>query len=64
MFRRNITLPQGNSDPVLSWQFVLPSCLESDCQPNTRASRLSPTQPWMKILRRKVAHLLVNSYEL
>ncbi|MDR0336303.1 MAG: hypothetical protein LBI18_04360 [Planctomycetaceae bacterium] len=46
MFRRNITLPQGNSDPVLSWQFVLPSCLESGCQPEAGAGRLSPTRPF------------------
>ncbi|MDR0338205.1 MAG: hypothetical protein LBI18_14070 [Planctomycetaceae bacterium] len=35
--------------PVFGRQFVLPNGLESNCQPTTGASRLSLTQPWMKI---------------
>ncbi|MDR0336022.1 MAG: hypothetical protein LBI18_02930 [Planctomycetaceae bacterium] len=33
-------------DPIFGWQFVLPNGLESDCQPNIGASRLSPTRPF------------------
>ncbi|MDR0336636.1 MAG: hypothetical protein LBI18_06055 [Planctomycetaceae bacterium] len=61
MFRRRAFTHHHVGDsrlaPVFGWQFVLPSGLESNCQPTTGASWLSPTQPWMKILRRKVAHL-------
>ncbi|MDR0337369.1 MAG: hypothetical protein LBI18_09790 [Planctomycetaceae bacterium] len=32
--------------PVFGWQFVLPSGLESNCQPNTRTSCLTATQPF------------------
>ncbi|MDR0338424.1 MAG: hypothetical protein LBI18_15225 [Planctomycetaceae bacterium] len=32
--------------PAHRQQFVLPSGLESNCQPNTEASRLSPTRPF------------------
>ncbi|MDR0335759.1 MAG: hypothetical protein LBI18_01575 [Planctomycetaceae bacterium] len=37
----------GNSrlDPVVGWQFVLPSGLEFDFLPHTASSRLSPTRP-------------------
>ncbi|MDR0337314.1 MAG: hypothetical protein LBI18_09510 [Planctomycetaceae bacterium] len=61
MFRRRAFTHHHVGDSrltlVFGQQFVLPSCLEFNCQPNTRASCLTATQPWMKILRRKVAHL-------
>jgi hypothetical protein len=37
----------------------IPLC-NIDFRPNTGTSRLSPTQPWMKILRRKVAYLFLE----
>ncbi|MDR0335897.1 MAG: hypothetical protein LBI18_02295 [Planctomycetaceae bacterium] len=33
-------------DSVFGLQFVLPNGLESDCQPNKGAGRLSPTRPF------------------
>ncbi|MDR0609555.1 MAG: hypothetical protein LBG58_05550 [Planctomycetaceae bacterium] len=58
MFRRNIVLPIGNSESDSIGQFVFPAGLETDCRRETGASRLSPTQLWVKTLRRKVAYLL------
>jgi hypothetical protein len=43
MFRRNITLPQGNSDLVLSWQSDSKPFGNTNCHPKAGASRLSPT---------------------
>ncbi|MDR0336565.1 MAG: hypothetical protein LBI18_05690 [Planctomycetaceae bacterium] len=43
--------------PAYGRQFVLSNGLESNYQPNTGSSRLAPTRPWVKTLRRKVAYL-------
>ncbi|MDR0336975.1 MAG: hypothetical protein LBI18_07785 [Planctomycetaceae bacterium] len=54
MFRRNITLPQGNSNPVLSWQSDSKPLGNTNCQPNTRAV----------MFRRNITHLVVDSGKL
>ncbi|MDR0336147.1 MAG: hypothetical protein LBI18_03555 [Planctomycetaceae bacterium] len=50
MFRRRVFTHHHVGDSrlasVFGRQFVLPSGLESDCQPNTHSSRLSPTRPF------------------
>ncbi|MDR0336354.1 MAG: hypothetical protein LBI18_04620 [Planctomycetaceae bacterium] len=56
-FSSTVALSLGNSDPVLSWQLDSKPLGHTNCLPTTGSSRLSPTRPWMKILRRKVAHL-------
>ncbi|MDR0337748.1 MAG: hypothetical protein LBI18_11725 [Planctomycetaceae bacterium] len=45
-FRRKVALPQGNFDPVFGWQSDSKPFSNTNCQPNTRASRLLPTRPF------------------
>ncbi|MDR0335856.1 MAG: hypothetical protein LBI18_02080 [Planctomycetaceae bacterium] len=50
MFRRRVFTHHHVGDsrlaPAFGWQFVLPSCLESDCQLNTGTSCLTATRPF------------------
>ncbi|MDR0611709.1 MAG: hypothetical protein LBG58_16510 [Planctomycetaceae bacterium] len=59
-------MPIGNSESDSIGQFVFLTGLETDCRRETGASRLSPTQLWVKTLRRKVAYHrvtnLLNNY--
>ncbi|MDR0611714.1 MAG: hypothetical protein LBG58_16535 [Planctomycetaceae bacterium] len=57
-FSPTVALPIGNSESDSIGQFVFLTGLETDCRRETGASRLSPTQPWVKTLRRKTVYLL------
>ncbi|MDR0609097.1 MAG: hypothetical protein LBG58_03220 [Planctomycetaceae bacterium] len=41
-----VALPLGNSESDSIGQLVFPTGLETDCQRETGASRLAPTQPY------------------